>query len=155
MRKRHKEPIFSNTGSRKQARGRKSHCQQPSQYQLLCRAQVQMKIELTFWAFKILKLKRQVLGLSHGKKQSIGQSFPAFEKCQNKMELQVQAVFFSWEITIYKALIYPSKGKRQGLYHITIKQALRVGVVLADIGVMRTLKVILTKMSDFNDETKR
>lgn len=47
------------------------------------------------------------------------------------------------------------KGKGQGLYHATIKQALRMGVVLADTGVMRTLRVILTNMSDFHGQTDK
>lgn len=37
----------------------------------------------------------QVLGLNLGKKQGLRQTFPAFEKSQDKEELQVQAQFFN------------------------------------------------------------
>lgn len=48
------------------------------------------------WVLGILKLKghMQVLGLNLGKKQGLRQTFPAFEKSQDKEELQVQAQFF-------------------------------------------------------------
>lgn len=53
----------------------------------------------------------QVLGLSHGKKQGIRQSFPASEKSEQGGTPGLGLVFHG-KSHVYKALIYP--GKRKG-----------------------------------------
>lgn len=152
MGKKHNE-LFS--APEKKPRGRKDDCKNPSQYQILCEAQVQMKIELTLLVFRILKFQGHMLVLGEilGKKQGLlRQKFPAFEESQNKEDLQFRAQFLDEKYCVYKAPSYPDqrKGAHAILYYH--QAGCKEESSPSRDRMMKTLRVILTELSDSNHQ---
>lgn len=133
----------------------KAHCKQSSQYQLLREGQGHMKVELTSWLLGILKHKghMQDLGLNLGKKHGLRQTSSIWEKL-GQGGISGPSSFKMGKSVSTRPLPIQIKGKGPVPCHATIKQALRIGVVLAGTRVMKTLRVILAKLSDFNNQTK-